>query len=161
MAFFCNPAGSHMNMLNATSSCSHLEALTVPGACSLGLILTLILFPALCFSPLYLSPHIFWPHLLLVPAGSLGIWKWNSSMARLVPVRHRHNSCSETQQIIRLTLRKLVPSSATRKAQKCLVNSLQLFCFIKYWLLVSTAENSMQRESKLFAQMLRATQLIS
>ena len=124
MAFLCNPGSSHMNTLNATSSCSHLEALTVPGACSLGLILTLVLFLALCFSPLYLSPHIFWPHLLLVPAGSSGIWKWNSSMARLVPVRHRHNGCSETQWIIRLTLRELIPSSATRKAQKCLVNSL-------------------------------------
>lgn len=59
--------------------------------------LPLALFPtALCFSPLYLSPPIFWPRLFLVPAGGLGIWKWNSSMASLVPVRHRPNGCSET-----------------------------------------------------------------
>lgn len=53
-------------------------------------------FPALCFSPLYLCPPIFWPHLFLIPAGSWGIWKWNSPTARLVSVRHRPNGCSET-----------------------------------------------------------------
>lgn len=58
---------------NATSSCSHLEVSAVPETHSLGLIL--LYSQQLCVFPLYLPPPIFWPHLFLVPAGSVGIWK--------------------------------------------------------------------------------------
>lgn len=94
---FCNPAGNHMNTLNSTSSCSHLEVSAVPGASSLGWILHYSRQFCVMYLPsLSVSSYIFWPHLFLVPAGNLGVWKWNSSTAGLVPARQWTNGCSET-----------------------------------------------------------------
>lgn len=53
-ALLFNPAGNHMNMLNATSSSSHLEVSALPGACSLGLIFPSLYSQQACVFPLFI-----------------------------------------------------------------------------------------------------------